>query len=498
MTPDNALTKKLVTLGALALACAANGCSELTIVGVSGEDKSVANTPPLITTALRTATEIDAVEGELLAPTDSALGDIDGDGYDDFLLSGLQVDGYDRHDGLIVTGKTATLYLFYGRGQFPEHLVSSDADATFETGVTLATFSMGDLNGDGLADFALEDRDGYEIVFGNKQRWTGHHPKFSTGTVVSYPSTVIDEDLDGTMVDCLVRLGDLNGDGKDDFAVRVVEPDAVSGNIYGLGVTEYLFEGRADNWPSGLWDPSRAVAKFGYEDDPASGKPLLHAQGDLNGDGFSDLVAYGSDSFLLYYGKPEGLRGTLSSKHRDAEIALVLQDNLFVLGDLDGDGADELATSTNNELRISYGASVPYAGSVQLQPDLTFVNQGPFWSMTLADVNGDGMQDLLLEANQTVRPIAENWDPIPAISLRQYTVFGTGTRLAGQQPPLDTVFKPVGYTLPAALTGELGFGVAGIGDIDGDGSTDLISGASSADPTDGVVYLLPGSMRAPE
>lgn len=301
------------------------------------------------------------------------------------------------------------------------------------------------------------------------------------------------------MVDALIRLGDLNGDGRDDFAVRVVEPDAIHGNIYGLGVTEYILEGRADTWPSGLWDPSWAVAKLDYEDDPASGKPLLHAQGDLDGDGLSDLLTYGSENYLLFYGKPEGLRGDLTSKQADAEIDRVSQDNLFVLGDLDGDGADELATSTNNELRIVYGASARYTGRSQLQSDLTFVNQGPYWSITLADVNSDGMQDLLVDANETVRPISESWDPIPAISLRFYTVLGTGKRLTGQQPPLDTVYQPVGYTLPPELTAQPSFGVAAIGDIDGDGSTDLLSTVSSVEkPADGVVYLLPGAMRAPE
>jgi hypothetical protein len=177
-----------------------------------------------------------------------------------------------------------------------------------------------------------------------------------------------------------------------------------------------------------------------------------------------------------------------------------LQDSTFVLGDLDGDGADELAASTNNELRIVYGTSARYAGRVELQPDLTFVSQGPYWSVTLADLNGDGLQDLQVEANDEVRPIPENWDPIPATSLRHYTVLGTGTRLTGQQPPLDKVFQPIGYTLPAALTGNnTGFGGTPLGDVDADGSTDLLAGVSNADdPSDGRLYLLPGSMRAPE
>jgi hypothetical protein len=498
MTPL-ASTKHLVTLIALALALATNGCSGLTIVGVSGEKESVPSMPQVTTAALRTATEIDAMQGEMLMPADSTLGDIDGDGYDDFLLTGLQVDGYDRYERIVFTAKTGTVYLFYGRPQFPEHLVSSDADATFETGLTVASFSMGDLNGDGLADFALEDRDGFEIVFGKKQRWTGHHPRFSTGTVVSYPATVIYEDLDGAMVDSLIRLGDLNGDGKDDFAVRVAEPDE-HGNIYGFGVTEYIFEGREGTWPSGQWDPSLAVAELGYEDDPTIGKLSIHAHGDLNGDGFSDLMMYGSESYRLYYGKSEGLRGTITSSEADAELAHLPQETLMaVLGDLDGDGADELAAATNNELRIVYGTSARYAGRVELQSDLTIVNQGPYWGLTLADVNGDGLQDLLIQANQEVRPIPESWDPIPAINLRHYAVLGTGTRLIGQQPPLDTVFQPVGYTLPAALMGSAGVGGTPIGDIDGDGSTDLLAGVlSNDDPSDGVLYLLPGTMRAPE
>lgn len=98
------------------------------------------------------------------------------------------------------------------------------------------------------------------------------------------------------------------------------------------------------------------MQKLGYEDDPAKGKLLLHTQGDLNGDGFSDLLTYGSDSYCLFYRKPEGLRGTLNSNQGDAELDLATQENLFVLGDLDGDGQ----TSSSLRRTMSSGSSTEH------------------------------------------------------------------------------------------------------------------------------------------
>jgi hypothetical protein len=89
--------------------------------------------------------------------------------------------------------------------------------------------------------------------------------------VVTHPVELGPDGFPIVALDRLEKLGDLNGDGFDDFMVRAIEPDALAGNAYGYGLFDYVVEGRAeDGWPSGAWDTSLAAASFGTYNIPDS------------------------------------------------------------------------------------------------------------------------------------------------------------------------------------------------------------------------------------
>jgi hypothetical protein len=144
-----------------------------------------------------------------------------------------------------------------------------------------------------------------------------------------------------------------------------------------------------------------------------------------------------------------------------------------------------------------YGSQTRFAGHVQPQPELTFVDKGPYNTVSVGDINGDGRPDLVFQGNSFSYHI-DDWEAAPMLSMRLYVVRGTGTRWTGEQRDTDSVFQPVGYTAPEVLNGG-GFNVSFGGDLDGDGSADLVLGApGQQDPADSLVYLLPGSMIDPE
>lgn len=479
---------------------AAVGCAKVTTIGVSAHPSEVgdASTAPEAASSPKTSTTIVAAQrGMTLQAYSPALGDVDGDGLDDFMLSSVGV-----VPSTLTLGNTP--HLFYGRARFPEQLSTADADATFESGASEA-FALGDVNGDGFADMVFGDDSGSEIVFGSANRFSGHHPKLSTGLQWRYVASVAAAVTIPARLE-FRRVGDVNGDHKDDFLVSAVEFAPVSSNGWASQLTDYLVEGRSDGWPSGDWEPSWAAAMFG--DEPAQGTTIVQRlmvtdSGDYDGDGYTDIIASGvGTSFYVFYGGPDGLHGVLTRDNADAELdwGTNWQSSPFDIGDLDGDGIDDLATSGLNELNITYGSSRRWSGVVTPIPDLTFFDQAPYDSAIVGDLDADGKPDLLVRANREIAHFKDALS-IPETVSVLYQVQGTAKRLTGRhQLDVSQIYHPVGYALPSELESSY-YAPALTGDVDGDGTSDLIATTlpetAGSDSTNNV-YLLPGTMRDPD
>lgn len=489
----------------VSFALAAGGCTRITTIGWSGEQDGKVGAP---TSAPRHATQVNAPRSELLQPALPALGDIDGDGFDDFMLSSWSLTETNSAASLLPPPSTA--YLFYGRPAFSERLRVQDADATFVVGTPINT-PLGDINGDGYRDFALGGPAGYELILGGPERLSGHHESLSTGQVrwTYEPKPIPDNPSFAAQISGITAIGDTNGDGYDDFAVRLTEPatseNDVSGAISYAAWSDYIILGRKDNWPTGAWDPSWAVATFGIDSGDTAQFANLNiiASGDLDGDGLSDLIAQGWDRQWLFYGRAGGFKGTLAPDNADAELRFKRKvDYPMVIGDLDGDGADDLATAWLNDMEIFYGSHQRYSGPVDLKADLTFYDQGSYNNPVVGDYNADGQPDLLFVGNHKTRHW-EDWETVSEgddFHLVVYQVKGTGKRLTGPvQLTSDQVYQPIGYPAPMVLDNSGGFAIHPGGDFDGDGSSDLVIGApGQQDPADSYVLLLPGAARAPD
>ena len=220
------------------------------------------------------------------APQLAGLGDTNGDGLSDVLLAGV-----------------ATTWLIGGRpkGELPLSAAAEDyALAAFQgEGIQQTVSAVGDVNGDGLRDMLIGDPDGGAarvfVVFGRRPEQGFPAPpapyNLMTHADLSFIGSKIAER--GAMGLALAPLGDLDRDGKDDFAFGPTGDDG-GASIVLSGKTPWARE-----------QPSNVAAYT------IIGGPLAHgvgralSSGDANGDGIRDLLVGtpGASAALLFNGK---------------------------------------------------------------------------------------------------------------------------------------------------------------------------------------------------
>ena len=214
--------------------------------------------------------------------------------------------------------------------------------------------------------------------------------------------------------------------------------------------------------------------------------------GDVNGDGYADVVigAYGASNIqgraYLYLGSSTGLPTTPATTLADPPAANNDSFGYSVAGagDVNGDGyADVVAGAFNTSTNI--GASYVYYGSTDvllataaatlLDPNITNGDRFGFSVAGAGDVNGDGYADVVIGAYGT-----------NGFQGRAYLYLGSSTGLA--TTPAATLLDPA-----ATGTDYFGYSVASAGDVNGDGYADVVIGALGASSTQGRAYLYLGS-----
>ncbi|MFO1349410.1 MAG: integrin alpha [Gammaproteobacteria bacterium] len=182
------------------------------------------------------------------------------------------------------------------------------------------------------------------------------------------------------------------------------------------------------------------------------------------------------------------------------------------LGDINGDGLDDLligapyADLNGNYSGVSYvvfgSNTLSTLGAAGLQ--LSALNGAKGFKLSgvaaydfsgaavsgLGDVNGDGLDDLLIGAFG-----APNANAFGV----SYVVFGSSTfsALGAAGLQLSALNGANGFKLSGATSGDFaGNAVSGLGDVNGDGVADLLIGANGADPNgsgSGASYVVFGS-----
>jgi hypothetical protein len=384
-------------------------------------------------------------------------GDVNGDGYADVVV------GADRYKQF--TGRT---YVYLGNASglsATPIFTATGEDVNNHFGYSVDT--AGDVNGDGYDDIIVGAYH-YKEFTGRVYVYAGN----ATGLGATPVFTITGERQNIYFGRSVAAAGDVNGDSYDDVIVAAPAYDNWTGRVY-------VYAGN----PSGVGATPIFTAS-GEGPSNSFGRSVGTA-GDVNGDGYSDVVvgAHGYGDFegriYVYAGSADGLGAVPTFTATGEEANGRFGYSAGTAGDVNRDGYDDLIVGADCRSN-NRGWVYVFAGSsngLSATPIFTATGEGEhnhfgYSVSTAGDTNGDGYDDVIVGAYHYND------------STGQVYVYSGSANGLNSTPILSVTGE--------GPTSSFGRSVGTAGDVNGKGHADLVIGACGYVNYTGRAYLYLG------
>jgi len=361
----------------------------------------------------------------------TAIGDFDNDGQDEYMIAASEWGDYE--------GKN---YFYDWDGDWPiEPAWTFQGTQQFYM-YGVVDQNIGDINGDGIDDLGLveiayNEYGRFDVLFGGTEfdslaDWSFEEPN------IGFFSSRLDS------------LGDMNGDGFNDFVIEVTSQGFWYDEIriyYGGAALDTIYDWRYfDGWVNDIPDPL----------------------GDINGDGFNDIMIFNYEASPMIF-----LGGSPMDTIPDLIFNGYTYNTSAAIGDVNADGYDDFALRMLPE--STYLGRAVYFGSAEIDtiPDLYLQDEygepaGAPYLVTHGDVNGDGIDDLI------------TGDAAGAINVA-YVYLGSPW------------FNPVPDAMILGVDSQYNWGYEmSVGDVNGDGRDEILISSSTYWFQQGLAQLYEG------
>ena len=383
----------------------------------------------------------------------------------------------------------------------------------------ISVSAAGDINGDGHADLLIgaiyhgSNTGRSYVVFGGPNVGAGGTIALSNlnGTNGFKLDGEVSGDKSGISVSA---AGDINGDGHADLLIGAYFHASATGRSYvvfgGVNVSS------GGTIPLSSLNGSNGFKLDGELTGDQSGISVS-AAGDINGDGYADLVigafgypsaTYTGRSYVVFGGSNVGSGGTILLSSLNGINGIKFNGegsgdysghSVSAAGDINGDGRADLliaspyhASQTGRSYVVFGGSNVGNGGMVLLA-NLNGTNgfklngeaSGDYSGYPVSaagDINGDGHADLLIGSQGHAN-----------FTGRSYVVFGGLTVGVGGTILLSSLNGTNGFKLDGEASGDgSGYSVSAAGDLNGDGRADLLIASPSHANQTGRSYVVFG------